>query len=101
MAALHHYERLLRDTFAAGGELALAAVSAQMGERLSPTAGHQLLVAIGAANVAVGEALAKTAQGHRQLEVLGRQLGIDPTAYGDGVKPPSARIEQVGEVMAA
>lgn len=68
-------------------------MSAQRGERLSPTVGHQILSAIGAANLLVGEAITKTAHGHRQLEILSRRLGFDPTAYGDGVKPPSAATE--------
>jgi hypothetical protein len=65
---------------------------AQTDERLSPTVGHQILSAIGAANLSIGDALTKTAHGHRQLEILGRRLGLDPTAYGDGLKPPSAAI---------
>ncbi|GAA4221644.1 hypothetical protein GCM10022253_28170 [Sphingomonas endophytica] len=90
---------MLRDTFAAGGELAQAAVSAQTSERLNPTVGHQFLAAIGAANLAIGEALARTAQGHRQLEVLSRRLGLDPTAYGDGLKPPSATMQSDEEAL--
>ncbi|MFD2138288.1 hypothetical protein ACFSLT_29095 [Novosphingobium resinovorum] len=29
------------------------------------------------------------ADGHRQLETLGRKMGLDVTAFGDVLKPPS------------
>lgn len=88
MAELHGFERLLRNTFAAGGRLQTAAVEAQAAEGLSPVAGHQVLRAITAAQAAVGEAIAQSAGGHRLVEQLGRSLQHDVHAYGEGTKPP-------------
>lgn len=92
VAELHTFERLLGEAFACGGRLAAAAINAQTSERLSITAGHQVLSAISAANQAVSDAVMRTAQGHRLLEALGQRLGHDPVAYGDVVKPPSATV---------
>lgn len=85
---LHAYERLLRGIYAAGGRLATAAIDAQVSRNLSPTAGHQILRSITTANVSVTEAITRSAEAHRLLEVLGRQLNVDVTAYGDVHEKP-------------
>lgn len=93
-AELHNFERLLGEAFASGGRLAIAAIGAQTSERLSVTAGHQVLGAISSANQSISEAMSRAAQAHRQLELLGRRLGLDTSAYGDVVKPPSASAQK-------
>jgi len=93
-------ERLLGETFACGGRLAAAAIDAQTSERLSITAGHQVLSAISAASQSVSEAVTRVAQAHRLLEALGQRLGHDPQAYGDVVKPPSASLDVVAQPAA-
>jgi len=85
--ALHAYEALLQVLFAKGGELAMAAIAAQSGENVSPISGHQVLAAISNAQLLVAGALGHMADGHRQLEVLGRKLGIDVSGFGDVLKP--------------
>lgn len=92
VAELHAFERLLSDAYAAGGRLAAAAIGAQCENHLSPTAGHQVLGAISAANLSISDALSRASQGHRLAEVLARHLGIDPTSYGDGLKPPAMTL---------
>ena len=89
--ALFGYETLLQQIFAEGGRLATAAIKAQTHENLSPLVGHQILSAITNAQLSITGALGYMAEGHRQLEVLARKLGIDPEAFGDVVKRPSAR----------
>lgn len=89
--ALLGYERLLQQIFAEGGRLATAAIEAQTDRNLSPLVGHQILSAITNAQLSVTGALGHMAEGHRQLEVLAQKLGIDPQAFGDVVKRPSAR----------
>lgn len=86
--ALHAYEQLLQALFSNGGHLAVAAIEAQTGENISPICGHQVLAAISNAQLMVAGALGHVADGHRQLEVLGRKLGIDVTDFGDVLKPP-------------
>lgn len=88
VGALHAYERLLRSTYAAGGDLASAAIEAQLHSNLSPTTGHQILRSLTNANLAVTDALTRSAQAHRLLEILGRQLGLDTRAYGDVHEKP-------------
>lgn len=89
--ALFGYEKLLQQIFAEGGRLATAAIEAQTHQNLSPLVGHQILSAITNAQLSVTGALSFMAEGHRQLEVLAQKLGIDPEAFGDVVKRPSAR----------
>ncbi|MFT4054923.1 MAG: hypothetical protein QM681_10485 [Novosphingobium sp.] len=87
---LRAYERLLQSLFAKGGELSTAAIIAQAGQNVSPIAGHQILTAISNAQLMTSTALGHIAQAHRELEALGRKLGIDLSAYGDVMKPPSS-----------
>lgn len=87
---LHAYEKLLQALFAKGGELATSAIIAQAGQNLSPTVGHQVLMAISNAQLMTSNALGHIAQAHRDLEVLGAKLGIDTKAFGDVLKQPSA-----------
>lgn len=89
VGALHAYERLLRSSYAAGANLANAAIEAQVQRNLSPTTGHQILHSLTNANLAVTDALSRSAQAHRLLEILGRQLGLDISAYGDVHQKPS------------
>ncbi len=91
---LRGFEHLLRAAYAAGGRLATAAAEAQANRRLSVTCGHQVLGAISAANVEVAEAIGRGAHAHRLLETLGRQLGVDTTAYGDEHKYPGDGASQ-------
>ena len=81
----------VQQIFAEGGRLATAAIKAQTHENLSPLVGHQILSAITNAQLSITGALGYMAEGHRQLAVLARKLGIDPEAFGDVVKRPSAR----------
>ncbi len=91
VAALVGYEQLLQRLFSEGGRLATAVVAAQARENLSPLAGHQILSAISNAQLSVTGAIGHMAEGHRQLEVMAAKLGIDPEAFGDVIKRPSAR----------
>ncbi|WP_183618929.1 hypothetical protein [Novosphingobium fluoreni] len=84
------YERLLQTLFAKGGELATAAIIAQVGQKVSPICGHQILTAISNAQLLTSNALGHIAQAHRELETLAQRLGIDIRAFGDVLKPPSA-----------
>jgi hypothetical protein len=90
VSELHAYERLLQGLYAKGGELACAAIAAQEKQNVSPVAGHQILAAISNAQLMVASALGHMAEGHRQLETLGRKLGFDVSAFGDVLKPPAA-----------
>lgn len=91
VASLFSYEELLQRIFAEGGRLATAAIEAQAGQNLSPLAGHQILAAISNAQVAVTGALRHMAEGHRLLETLGQNLGMDVEAFGDVIKRPKGR----------
>lgn len=90
VAELHRFERLLGEAFAAGGALQATAVAAQRERGYSSIVGHQVLAAISAANLSVSGAITSTADGHRRLEAIGKALGLDVIAYGDGVKPQIA-----------
>ncbi|WP_033923578.1 hypothetical protein [Sphingomonas sp. 37zxx] len=61
---------MLRNTYAAGGQLASAAIDAQVHRELSPIAGHQILRSLTIANLAIADALSRSAEAHRLLEVL-------------------------------
>lgn len=89
VAELHTYERLLQALYAKGGELATAAIEAQSARNISPVAGHQIIASLSQAQLMVSTALSHTADSHRQLEILGRKLGIDVSAFGDVLKPPA------------
>ncbi|MDE8652257.1 hypothetical protein [Novosphingobium album (ex Liu et al. 2023)] len=78
--------------YAKGGELATAAVAAQTQKNISPVAGHQILSSISSAQMMVSSALGHMADGHRQLEALGRRLGIDVSSFGDVLKPPQSVV---------
>lgn len=95
---LHAYETLLQALFAKGGELSTSAIIAQIGRNLSPVAGHQILTAISNAQLLTSTAIGHIAEAHRQLEVLGRKLGIEVHAFGDVLKQPSSGIS--GRVQA-
>lgn len=85
---------MLQALYAKGGELATSAIVAQAGHNMSPIAGHQVLAAISNAQLMTSSALSHIAQAHRDLEVLGRKLGIDPAAFGDVLKPPAEESER-------
>jgi len=89
-AELLAFERLLSACYATCGRLSAAAASAQAHHNLSVVAGHQILSAISAAQGEVASAIGKSAEAHRMIEVVGRRLGYDPTAYGDQEKDPGA-----------
>lgn len=89
VSELHAYERLLQSLYAKGGELACAAIAAQAGHNVSPVAGHQILASISNAQLMISSALGHMADGHRQLETLGRKMGLDVTSFGDVLKPPA------------
>lgn len=80
---LHAFERSLDAAFAAGGELASAAVRARTAHRLSATVGHSIFDAIGEANHAVIAARGQAVRGHKLLEQLARSLDLPVTSYGD------------------
>lgn len=88
VAELVGFERSLRSLFAAGGRLSTVAAEAQAAEGLSLVAGHQVFASISGAQGSVADAIGRIATAHRQLEVLGRQLGRDVTGYGE-LKPPA------------
>ena len=86
---LHSYEGLLRDTFASMVRLQAAACEAQRLSGVGSTVGHQFLRAVTSSSVGITDALSHIADGHRLLEQLGKRLGYDVSAYGDGIKDPA------------
>ncbi|VVT20943.1 conserved hypothetical protein [Sphingomonas sp. EC-HK361] len=86
---LHSYERLLRDNFASMARLQGAACEAQRLSGVGSTVGHQFLRAVTSSSVGITDALSHIADGHRLLEQLGKRLGYDVSAYGDGIKDPA------------
>jgi hypothetical protein len=86
---LHAFERLLRQTLAAGGRLVTGIAEAQVERGLPVTSGHQIYHAFNAANLDLSTALGHVARGHRQLDVLAQGMGIDLTGYGKNHEAPA------------
>ena len=85
-AKLRTFEQALDAAFAAGGELAGAAVRARVAHRLSATVGHSVFAAIAEANTSVVTARGHAVKGHKLLEQLARSLDVPTTSYGDDRK---------------
>lgn len=85
---LHAFERSLRTCFAAAGRLSASAAEAHADQQIGGLGGHQVFKSITLAQSGVADAISATAQAHRQAEAIGRAIGLDVTAWGDGPKPP-------------
>ncbi|MES2753162.1 MAG: hypothetical protein V4659_00705 [Pseudomonadota bacterium] len=85
---LQAFERSLRACFAAAGRLTQSAAEADAEQNLGGLAGHQIYGSIATAQIGISTAITATATGHRQLATLGKKLGFDVQAWGDGQKPP-------------
>jgi hypothetical protein len=86
LARLEHH---IDAAFATAGELSTELVHAKQAHNLSSVVGQSAFAAFGKAHLALVEARGHAVSGHRLLEQLGKYLGIDTTAFGDGVKDGS------------
>lgn len=84
---LRHFEDLLDQTFAAGGELARALVEARVSHEVSAVVGHKVFQAVAEAQLAVTQARGHAVAGHRLLDRVAQALHIDPAMFGDTAKP--------------
>jgi hypothetical protein len=86
VALLHQLERHIDGAIAIGGQLSTALVEARVERGLSATVGQPVFREIAQAQVALATARGSTVDMHRALERVGKALGIDVQAYGDGGK---------------
>lgn len=89
VGALHRCERLAADLLAEQGRLTAAAMAAESAMGLSAVAGQAILHQLGEAQRRTVRVRGHLVVGHRQLERLGRQIGVDVEMYGDSGKPPA------------
>ena len=86
-ALLWRLETQLDEAFAPGGELLSALPRARAAANLPAIAGQQAFEVLGQAIMAIGAARGHTVAGHRVIEKLGRQIGIE-RSFGDELPKP-------------
>ncbi|WP_174280154.1 hypothetical protein [Sphingomonas bacterium] len=89
VGALHRCERLAAELYAEQGRLAQAAIAAETQLGLSAVAGQLILHELGEAQGHAVRARGHLVAGHRQLERLGKRMGLDVEMFGDSGKPPA------------
>lgn len=88
VGALHRCERLAAELYAEQGRLAQAAIAAETQVGLSAVASQSILHELSQAQRRTARVRGHLVAGHRQLERLGKRMGLDVEMYGDAGKPP-------------
>jgi hypothetical protein len=84
---LWRLESQLDEAFSTGGELLAALPRARSAANLPAIAGQQAFEVLGQAIMAIGTARGHTVAGHRVIEKLGKQIGIE-RSFGDELPKP-------------
>lgn len=62
----------------------------QRDHEVSLAYGHRVYERVGTANSHIGQAIEAIIVAHKALDRLGRNMGVEPTAYGDTQPKPPA-----------